>query len=179
MKRNFAQICTSDEFKASHRWWKLEKKDWKLKLLRTTLLRLLKHCDLIITNEKENLMGGYNLAIVVSLVVLTTMKFCCCSLLFGSFYWYFCSLYLYLYFWSLYLYFYFASIIGICILQRVFVFVFLQLGPTLSRLSASSGNPEDLGREIQLQNNVARYVLFLLSMEALIKKYKKYHRRWR
>ena len=30
MKRNFAQICTSDEFKASHRWWKLEKKDWKL-----------------------------------------------------------------------------------------------------------------------------------------------------
>jgi len=82
MKRNFAQICTSDEFKASHRM---------------TLLRLLKHCDLIMKNEKENLMGGYNLAIV--------------------------------------------------------------LGPTLSRLPASSGNPEDLGREIQLQNNVARLMI--------------------
>ena len=60
------------------------------------------------------------------------------------------------------------------VLQLVFVFVFLQLvfvflqlGPTLSRLPANSGNPEDLGREIQLQNNVARYVLFLLSIEAL------------
>ena len=25
MKRNFAQLCTSDEFKASHRWWRLKK----------------------------------------------------------------------------------------------------------------------------------------------------------
>ena len=52
-------------------------------------------------------------------------------------------------------------------LQLAFVFVFLQLGPTLSRLPASSGNPEDLGREIQLQNNVARYVSFLLSMDGV------------
>ena len=42
--------------------------------LRMTLLRLLKHCDLIMKNEKENLMGGYNLAIVVSLVGSTTFK---------------------------------------------------------------------------------------------------------
>ena len=86
MKRNFAQICTSDEFKASHRWWRLKKMKLlqyfkKMKLqknesvpLRMTLLRLLKHCDLIMKNEKENLMGGYNLAIVVSLVVSTTFK---------------------------------------------------------------------------------------------------------
>ena len=66
---------------------KMTQNDSENKPLRMTLLRLLKHCDLIMTNEKENLMGGYNLAIVVSLVVLTTMKFCCCSLFFGSLYW--------------------------------------------------------------------------------------------
>ena len=42
--------------------------------LRMTLLRLLKHCDLIMKNEKENLMGGYNLAIVVSLVGHPSLK---------------------------------------------------------------------------------------------------------
>ena len=89
---------------------KMTQNDSENKPLRMTLLRLLKHCDLIMKNEKENLMGGYNLAIVVSLFGLTTMTnvvvvvftFWQPLLAFA-----FCSLHLYLYFCSLYLYLYF------------------------------------------------------------------------